>query len=64
MNDEYTAKTKLAVRWLVAGLALMAMSCLAAVVSPVIQGAVLLAAVASVAMGIRHVRDTLPKTGG
>jgi hypothetical protein len=55
--DGIAAKTKLALRWLCLGLALMVFSCMATVLSPVIQGALLLAAAASIAVGIRQVWD-------
>lgn len=64
MTDEITTKTKLAVRWLCAGIALIVVSCMATVFSAVIQGALMLAAVACIAVGTRQVWDVNQKASG
>lgn len=61
---EFTTKTKLALRWLCAGLGLIVLSCMATVFSAVVQGALLLAAAACIAVGARKVWDAHQQASG
>ena len=64
MTNDLADYTKPALRWLCAGLILIVLSCMATVVSSVIQGALLLAAAACIAVGTRKVWDAHQNASG